>query len=225
MKIPLIALATTALCLLANPAAHSQESNHKPKHYCGSGITQMAVPDKFVGCDFAEACRLHDECYSKCEPGNSRFDRIYCGMSEFSTARILAKAKCDNALEQGIKQKNKDNPLCGVLAGFYGLAVKVLGQGPFNGREVQEALTLYEKIYDTSPSEETASVKFQGLYQLREGGYIDISEVQFEQNQLTVPTTRRIGSVLAHDGNTVVIPNNYRPGQINKIVRGAISQQ
>lgn len=38
--------------------------------YCGPGPFDFFIRDKYLGCDFTEACKNHDKCYNDCHNGD-----------------------------------------------------------------------------------------------------------------------------------------------------------
>jgi hypothetical protein len=148
---------------------------NSPK-YCGSGITSKIVPDNLMGCKFSDACKAHDVCYGKCDPGGEKYGSDYCKKGEFSLERIMAKLQCDTDLGASIAKINAENRRCAVFGGAYSAAVIVAGQGPFNGQVIspEKLNDLVEK--SQSPDElEQKVLKYYGVEDKKFG---DLSKVQ-----------------------------------------------
>lgn len=190
------------LTLIASSLSVSLAYADNNKTYCGSGLTTILVPDNALGCNFAEACKAHDKCYGKCDKNGELVGSEYCGKSEFSKERIASKQQCDNQLQADIKSINQGNPKCDILAGIYKTAVKILGQGPFNGKPMPP--DMINNIVNSSKTPEEAGEKFETLNYLILDNVIDPTQVKFEDKQISVQTLPK--SEFYKDKN-IVIPN------------------
>ena len=148
---------------------------NSPK-YCGSGITSKIVPDNFMGCKFSDACKAHDVCYGKCDPGGEKYGSDYCKNSEFSFERIMAKLQCDTDLGESIKKINIESKRCSVFGGAYSAAVIVAGQGPFNGQIISP--DNLNKLMETSKSSDELEQKLLKYYGMEDKKLGDLSQVQ-----------------------------------------------
>jgi RHS repeat-associated protein len=83
--------------------------------FCGSGISEIFIPDSFGRYNFAKACEAHDNCYGEC--GSSKND---CD-SKFQENMYK---ECDTL--NGLWKTN-----CKSVANSYHNAVKNLGANPF----------------------------------------------------------------------------------------------
>ncbi|MBK7657980.1 MAG: hypothetical protein IPJ28_01985 [Betaproteobacteria bacterium] len=90
--------------------------------FCGSGWNEPFVPDGFGTVDFNDACKKHDECYSR------------CGAS---------KQECDLELRRNMRRECDKLPLggqrgfCRTLAIDYGVAVDTFGGSAYRNAQRQ----------------------------------------------------------------------------------------
>lgn len=144
------------------------------RKHCGSKFTEPLVPEKLFGCEMAEACKKHDICYGKCDPGGKFFGTPYCQLSEFSLVRLQAKSACDHQLLSDIDKNNGGNWVCKGLGTIYASAVVIVGQGPFNGRkiplETMTEMVLVSNGFDELKTRTTtlATLSQQGLVDLHQ---------------------------------------------------------
>jgi hypothetical protein len=214
MKIQWIVFALVASFMLV-PAARSEETIGNVKEtYCGSGATKIFVPDRFLGCDFTEACRLHDICYGRCGKDGDLVGSSYCELLENSAPRKQSKKDCDNALRDDIIKVNQDKPFCKIPARVYRLAVKLFGQGPFNGRVIFE---LYENALKSSATEDDADARVEAILSLQKSGVIDLSKITFDATQIKMPTLKPINSKMVRDPNLIVITKGLDKAKVAEI--------
>lgn len=154
------------------------------RKFCGSGWTENLVPDEIGGCKMAEACKVHDICYGKCDPGGSKYGSDYCKKSEFSLARIKAKMQCDKTFAADIKAANPGNGACSAIAAIYMKGVQIGGQGPFNGRPMSPQAVL--DLATTSKSSDEAANKAGALFRLAGQGKVDLSTATAVDQALTI---------------------------------------
>ena len=174
--VAVLGLAVCAVAAVAQPAGE--------RKYCGSGWNRNLVPDNIAGCELAQACKAHDVCYGKCDPGGALEGSDYCKLPESSPERTLAKQKCDEALLADIKAANPNKPVCTRVGRVYAAAVRKLGQGPFNGRPMSN-----QAMFDlarTSGSDHEAADKAATLFDLAEQGKVDLSSATATKQALTV---------------------------------------
>jgi hypothetical protein len=151
--------------------------------YCGSGFTEQFVPDRFIGCDFSEACKAHDICYGRCDKGGDRFGTAYCAQSEQSPERVAAKKTCDENFRQAIIKANPGKSRCEKFAGLYAGVVGVFGQGPFNGKVPPAAL---DKIVANSNTTGEIRVKTETLLRLERDKKIDLTKAELTGRDLVI---------------------------------------
>jgi RHS repeat-associated protein len=82
-------------------------------HWCGSGWSNLVVPDGAFGADWSDACHQHDDCYSTC--GSD-------------------KLVCDVNLDKGVSASCSN---CGPVGTLYGAGVYNLGQSAFDNAQAQ----------------------------------------------------------------------------------------
>lgn len=171
-----IVLLTSAVSVWAQPVQIEQ------RKYCGSGFTEKLVPEAPFGCQMAEACKAHDACYSKCDPGGDLYGKPYCTKSEFSTIRLKAKLACEANFYKNIDQANDGRWVCKGLGALYVAAVAVVGQGPFNGRQIQ--LASMEDLILTSNSLEEIKLKTSTAATWSQKGLIDLQQMKRVQDRI-----------------------------------------
>src|SRR6476469_4996077 len=154
--------------------------------YCGTSWTGNVVPDKIAGCELAQACKAHDICYGKCDPGGALAGTPYCGLSELSPERIAAKRKCDVALFQDIRQTNPGKSACTNIGVIYAVGVILGGQGPFNGKPMSPMAM--KQIAESSLDPAEAAYKAALLFNLAGQGKADLSAIEAEPTGVTVAT-------------------------------------
>ena len=187
----------------------------QPTGYCGSGATDSLVPEGMFGCTFTEACRAHDVCYGKCDPGGALHGSEYCGLGELSPQRIAARRSCDNRLREDIIRLNANRPLCRKMAGVYRGAVVLAGQGPFNGREV--SLETLRRIVEHSPTPEHAEALYTTIVQLTQEGRMSADAITWDQGRMRIdlldaPRPSRY----VRDGD-LVIPKRFKVSELEKL--------
>ena len=91
------------------------------KGFCGSGWNQQFVPEGVGGASFSNACRRHDECYSRCGASKQKCDL---------DLRIDIKNECDK-----IPHGTGRWALCKTAAVDYHTAVDMLGGSAFNSAQ------------------------------------------------------------------------------------------
>jgi hypothetical protein len=171
-----IVLLTFAVSVLAQPVQIEQ------RKYCGSGFTEKLVPEAPFGCQMAEACKAHDACYSKCDPGGDLYGKPYCTKSEFSTIRLKAKLACEATFYRNIDQANDGRWACKGLGAVYVAAVAVVGQGPFNGRRIQ--LASMEELILTSNGLEEIKLKTSTAAAWSQRGLVDLQQMKRVQDRI-----------------------------------------
>lgn len=154
------------------------------QNYCGSGITEVFVPDKFVGCDFRQACKIHDACYGACDQDGEKYGTPYCALPESAPERVQGKKACDVAFGGNIILNNPESLLCRKISAVYQFAVQIAGQGPFNG---MVAGNLMERVVMTSDTPQEAEAKFRAVYALTIQGVIRPARVRVENDALILP--------------------------------------
>jgi hypothetical protein len=154
--------------------------------YCGTSWTGNIVPDKVAGCELAQACKAHDVCYGKCDPGGALAGTPYCGLKESSPERREAKRKCDDALFIDIRMNNPGKHLCSNIAAIYAVGVILGGQGPFNGRPMSPLAM--RQIAESSLDPAEAAFKAAVLFNLAGQGKADLSALQASPQGVTVTT-------------------------------------
>lgn len=177
----------TAWLIFLVGAAHGQmpAAARTAVDQCGSGFTEVFVPEQMFGCDMAEACNAHDICYGKCSPGGSKEGSGYCKQSEFSAERVAAKQACDRQLFWDIAKTNGNKWQCRAIGGFYTAAVVMAGQGPFNGKPMSPQAM--KSLIETSTTPEEATAKFNALALEAKAGHLDLSKLQREGVLITLP--------------------------------------
>jgi hypothetical protein len=170
---------------LAQPPTRSNSDD------CGSGFTAPLVPDFFFGCVFQDACKAHDVCYGACDKGGIKHGTAYCDLSEYSPERKAAKRACDSKFYADIVSMNEDKSYCKKLAAIYAGVVKVVGQGPFNGKVTNASM---DKIIRSSQTADEAAEKATLLFSLAEHKGVDLERVQLQGTKLLVPLPKRPGS-------------------------------
>jgi hypothetical protein len=173
------------------------------KATCGSGMTEQIVPESFLGCDFSDACKKHDECYGICDVGGAQAGSDYCKLPELDPQRVASKTQCDLELRNTIISNNHGDGLCSKFALVYELAVKKFGQGPFNGKEMQD---LIQKVVESSSSPEEAETKFTILYSLNEEKKINLKKMTLTDGTLIIPIKRGVNISEFQQGKKLVIP-------------------
>lgn len=184
------------------------------KDYCGSGFTEPLVPDEFWGCKMAQACKIHDVCYGKCDVGGSKHGTPYCEKSEFSVERTNAKSSCDMDFLSAISKQNNNQWKCNALAGIYATAVALGGQGPFNGKPMpKQAL---KDLIETSNSPDEARSKFSELAKLSQYKRVDLSGIQKEGTAIKVPalSQQSLGST-----TPFVLPKGMKDEDVKNLLR------
>jgi hypothetical protein len=171
-----IVLLTSAVSVWAQPVQIEQ------RKYCGSGFTEKLVPEAPFGCQMAEACKAHDACYSKCDPGGDLYGKPYCTRSEFSTMRLKAKLACEANFYKNIDKANDGRWACKGLGAVYVAAVAVVGQGPFNGRRIQ--LASMEELILTSNGLEEIKLKTSTAAAWSQRGLVDLQQMKRVQDRI-----------------------------------------
>lgn len=161
-------------------AAHAEEVS-----FCGSGPTDPMVPESVAGCEMTLACKAHDACYARCDPGGDMHGTVYCGLSEWSPQRRAAKKLCDDKLLIDAVEMNKGDAKCKYVGAIYRRAVILLGQGPFNGRVVKNSDLL--QIIERSASPEQAADIWETLQIASQNGIIDPERIWFDQSGIHAP--------------------------------------
>lgn len=171
-------------CLLATIAANNASAVDvlQDRKYCGSGFTEKLVPEAPFGCDMSEACKAHDACYSKCDPGGELHGKPYCLKSEFSIVRLRAKAACERQFYANIDRINNGKWACKGLGAVYVAAVAVAGQGPFNGRPMQHAGM--EDLILTSNGIDELKTKTSTMASLSQRGLVNLQKPRRVQDKL-----------------------------------------
>lgn len=210
----ILAFGISLISWLAAPVFAASIAEEKAT-FCGSGWSEALVPDNVAGCVLTEACRLHDICYGRCDPGGDLHGSNYCSLGEDSEARQMSKKQCDQRLHDDIAALNDNRKLCSGVGSFYQYVVSRLGQGPFNGRE---QLPLYLLIYESSGSELEANKKFEAVLTLERRGLIKSGQtIQVENEDVIVPVTRAVDSPLSRDPRNVVLPRSLDDAQIRQL--------
>lgn len=205
------------LCMAGgvSPANELPQATPQPKGFCGSGATDPLVPEDMFGCTFTDACRAHDVCYGKCDPGGVLHGSEYCGLGELSPQRIAARRACDNRLRDDIVAANGNRMACRKMAGIYRVAVIGFGQGPFNGREVSPE-TL-RQIVEHSPTPEHAEALYATILKLTQEGLMSPDTITVDRGRMridvigTPPESRYL-----HDG-AIVIPKRFKISELEKL--------
>jgi hypothetical protein len=175
----LLVLVSLSAALNASAQTTLQENQRK---YCGSGFTEKLVPEAPFGCQMSEACKAHDACYGKCDEGGEMYGKPYCTESEFSVLRVKAKLACEGNFYRNIDKSNDGRWVCKGLGALYVAAVAVVGQGPFNGRQIQ--LATMEDLILTSNSIDEIKMKTTTITALSQRGLIDLHQVKRVQDRI-----------------------------------------
>jgi hypothetical protein len=89
--------------------------------YCGSGVSDLIVPDSPYGFNFGAACIWHDNCYGLCEKSKASCDK------EFLNRMRNICNRYDNKLPYPYS----DRSACLRTADTYYIAVVLFGRGPY----------------------------------------------------------------------------------------------
>jgi hypothetical protein len=171
-----------ALCLAASGAAAQVADNAAKRKYCGSGFTEALVPESPFGCKMSEACKSHDACYSKCDPGGSLYGTAYCAKSEFSAVRVKAKLACEAAFYKNILKANDGRWACKAAGAIYVATVGIVGQGPFNGLPLPPRAM--EDLILTSNSIEEIKTKAWVASTLSQRGVVNLQDFKRVDDRL-----------------------------------------
>lgn len=179
-------VSTLCAALLVSPWATAQPlaNENTQNGHCGSGFTERFVPDQMFGCDMAQACKTHDVCYGVCGPHGSMRGSAYCKQSELSPERVATKNKCDDQFRSDISKIN--NGKCDAIASIYTLAVRLFGQGPFNGKPMPPQAM--RDLIETSSTPDEAVTKFKALATEAKAGKLDLSQLKRQGDAIILPT-------------------------------------
>jgi hypothetical protein len=181
------------LCATFSLAAQPLQTNPSGKH-CGSDFTENLVPDTLFGCELAKACEVHDVCYGKCNPGQPLAGSDYCKKSEFSWIRIKAKFACDANLKKDIELANKGRAECVALGSIYATAVTIAGQGPFNGRRIDQ--NGLRALVETTSNPEEAIAIFSHMAGRSQKGEVDLSTLRAKDDVLTFEAPKTLDGLV-----------------------------
>ncbi len=130
---------------------------------CGSGWNEPIVPEKIgLFCvNFASACAVHDNCYSKCLKDGENYNKPICKLSSIEQ-KEERRNYCDSDF---LKEMNDGcsscdiarKPFCKGVALLYKIAVKMAGKGSFDGK------TIPDEYYAFLDSEAAKSFDFAGF--------------------------------------------------------------
>jgi hypothetical protein len=108
-----------------------------PANGCGPQSWRVkCIPDRFLGCNFREACDKHDVCYSQCAACGKRHDDNVCRVA---TERKKLRSVCDGAIERDIARINRGSVLCAGFGWIYKWAVQRFGESSFATRALEAA--------------------------------------------------------------------------------------
>jgi hypothetical protein len=113
---------------------------------CGSGAFAFLVPNKtyFSGCEFKQACDVHDLCYSRCETkGTFVGDLVGSTACDDPVAASQRRSKCDDSLRENIVEINPGKSICSMYGAIYRFAVQAIGKNFFKG-----AIAKAQQVYD-----------------------------------------------------------------------------
>jgi hypothetical protein len=187
MRFILNAIFFFGLLTISSMASAAENDN-----FCGSGITNYIVPDNLFGCRLAGACKVHDICYSKCNPGGEKYGTPYCGNSEFSEERRAAKLQCDVELKNNIIELNLGEKRCAFVASIYLRAVKKFGQIPFNGLVVDSEIL--DEIIQKSASDEQAADIWETIQTAQINKAIYADKIRIEGTSILIPLQPNVNS-------------------------------
>jgi hypothetical protein len=189
--------------------------------YCGSGLTEYVVPDKLFDCDMSAACNTHDQCYAHCDLGHAGYGTVYCSQPESSPERMASKRRCDAQLEVDILRNNPGKSICEKVGAFYRLAVKALGQGPFNGRLAPDGLS---QLVVESNTVEEAAAKLNTVHMLAYSNTVDLNQTWVNGSTLVIPTKKPIGpSPLLRNG-VIELRKGDKISDLNKLQRDRLAK-
>ena len=214
----LLGLSLASICM--QQAIAAETSAEQVKGYCGSGATNALVPENFMGCEFSNACKAHDVCYSKCDPGGSMHGSAYCGLSESSPERVAAKAECDDRFRDDIIAINLNRKYCEVFAGLYRRAVVIAGQGPFNGRELSPEVL--QSIVERSATPAEAENIYDALIGLSDSGIISAEKVIVQGDVISADLLKPVEGPLYIRGDALKIPKKVDALEIQALQKLSI---
>lgn len=200
--VALLGLSLAPICM--QQAIAAETSAEHVEGYCGSGATNALVPENFMGCEFSNACKAHDVCYSKCDPGGSMHGSAYCGLSESSPERVAAKAECDDRFRDDIIAINRDRKICKIFAGIYRRAVVIAGQGPFNGLVISPEVL--QSIVERSATPGEAESIYDALISLSDDGIISAEDITVRRGIIRADLLKPVEGSRYIRGNVLKIP-------------------
>jgi len=122
-----------AVVLLLSLVAETALAEHRAPcavNGCGPGTWRMKiVPDRFLGCEFKNACDNHDRCYGQCMACGPRHDDNVCR----PPGRPALRDQCDTQLEADIDAANNNTWYCNGFGWLFWLGCHRLGEPYFGG--------------------------------------------------------------------------------------------
>lgn len=122
---------------------------------CGTGWSAYLVPDSIplAGCNFRNACEIHDVCYGACERpqvlesdqtciyrkcrfNGELYGQSICEQDPYLSSEIAARVRrtsCDKRFYLDLRELNQGRLICVAFAALYAKAVEAFGLNAFIG--------------------------------------------------------------------------------------------